>query len=154
MKKLTTLVVLLLCLCTTQAQNVSYSEDILYQESSGRNIEPMQNAVIVPLVANLELLSQTRIEHVEVFEGNVTRSIINNIESYKRKALVSATKKYNADTMVAALINVDTRADGNALLVTVTGFPAKYVNFRSMTKEDTWLLQVRDDEQKSTKVVQ
>ncbi len=153
MKKLTTLVVLLLCIGTTQAQKVSYSENILYQESSGRNIEPMQNAVIVPLVANLELLSQTRIEYVEVFEGNVTRSVVNNIESYKKKALVNATEKYNADVMVAALINVDTRTDGNALLVTVTGFPAKYVNFRNMTKEDTWLLQVRDDEYKSTKVV-
>ncbi len=137
-----------------QAQKVQYTESIIYNESKGRTIEPMHNVMIIPLVANLELLSQTRIEYTETFEGIVTRSTVNNVDSYKRAALVNATKKYNADAMVATLTNVTTREDGNALIVTITGFPVKYTNFRNMTKEDTWLLQVNDNNYlKSTEVV-
>lgn len=124
-----------------------------YRESSGRNIEPMQNAVIVPMVADLELISETKIEHVETFEITITPDVIANVDSYKRVALVNASKKYNADTMVAALINVDTNEAGN-LVITVTGFPARYAKFRSMTQDDQWLLHMHDNQAKSKEVVQ
>ncbi len=150
MRKLTTLIVILLTTCAMQAQK----ESIIYRESDGRNIEPLQNAVIVPLVADLELISQTRIEYTETFEGIITRAVISDIDSYKKLVLLNAMKKYKADTMIAALININTREDGGALIVTVTGFPAKYTNFRSMTKDDTWLWLVEDSNYiKSTAVV-
>ncbi len=127
--------------------------NILYQESSGRNIEPTQNAVIVPLVADLELVTTEKIEYVETFEIVVTPYVISNIEAYKRAALVNATKKYKADTMVAALINISTRSDGKALIVAVTGFPAKYKNWRGMKPEDAWLLDSHNNQHQSTQIV-
>ncbi len=129
------------------------AQKIIYQEAAGRNIEPTQNAVVVPLIAELELLSETKIEYVETFELPVTSQIVQNIDAYKRVALVNATKKYNADTMVAALISVLTRSDGNALILTVTGFPAKYKNWRGMTKDDSWLLWSHEKTNQSTRIV-
>ncbi len=129
------------------------AQKVLYQEAAGRNIEPTQNAVIVPLVAELELLSETKIEYVETFELPVTNQVVQNVDAYKRVALVNATKQYNADTMVAALISVLTRADGNALIITVTGFPAKYKNWRCMTSNDSWLLWSNQKNQQSTQIV-
>ncbi len=129
------------------------TESLIYRESSGRNIEPTQNAVIVPMVADLELVSDSKIEYVETFEGGISRDMIAGIESYKRIALLNASKKYNADTMVAALINIDTNEAGN-LVITVTGFPARYVRFRTMTQDDQWLLNVSDNQVKSKEIVQ
>ncbi len=129
------------------------SENIMYQESSGRNIEPTQNAVIVPMVADLEMVTTEKIEYVETFEVDVTQQVISSIDAYKRVALVNATKKYKADTMVAALINVNTRSDGKALIITVTGFPATYKNWRGMKQEDAWLLDSHNNQHQSTQIV-
>ncbi len=145
---------LIVCMAVAlMSLSAAAADKVLYQEAAGRNIEPTQNAVIVPLVAELELLSETKIEYVETFELPVTPQVVQSIDAYKRVALVNASKKYNADTMVAALISVLTRSDGNALIITVTGFPAKYKNWRGMTKDDSWLLLSREKYNQSTQIV-
>lgn len=114
---------------------------MMYRESSGRNIEPSQGAVVTPLLADLELVSDTKQTHVENTGCDVTPDIIAQIDNYKNMALLNAAKKFDADTMVAAIINVDTDADGK-LVITVTGYPARYVNFRTMTEKDAWISNV------------
>lgn len=114
---------------------------MMYRESSGRNIEPSQGAVVTPLLADLELVSDTKQTNVENTGCDVTPGIIAQIDNYKNMALLNAAKKFDADTMVAAIINVDTDADGK-LVITVTGYPARYVNFRTMTEKDAWISNV------------
>ncbi len=133
--------------CSTPISSLSY------QEAMGRNIEPTQNAVIIPMVADLELISNTKIEYVETIEGPITDHMIDNIDTYKCTALLNAQKKYNADTMVAALINIDTNEAGH-LVITVTGFPAHYVKFRSMTKDDQWIVDINNNQVPSKEVLQ
>lgn len=111
---------------------------VIYKEAEVRNLEPAQNAVVVPLVAELELISPNRISEVYAYDVDVTTAMLGDIETYKRISLLNTAQKYGADTMVGALISVDTNKKGK-LEVTVTGYPARYVNFRSMTKEDAWL---------------
>ena len=111
---------------------------VIYKEAEVRNLEPAQNAVVVPLVAELELISPNRVSEVYAYDVDVTTAMLGDIETYKRISLLNTAQKYGADTMVGALISVDTNKKGK-LEVTVTGYPARYVNFRSMTKEDVWL---------------
>ncbi len=135
------------------APTVQVTTKVRYREASGRNIEPKQNAVVVPMVAQLEVISDKRIEYVETFNEMVTTDLIKDIAAYKRIALLNATKEYDADTMVAALINVETDASGH-LVITVYGYPARYKNFRSMKKEDKWLLDIEGtDYNQSTQIV-
>lgn len=54
---------------------------------------------------------------------------------YKKTALLNAAKKYGADVIVAATIEVETTDSGN-LKITVMGFPARYTNFRKATEKD------------------
>lgn len=117
---------------------------MIYRESSGRNIEPAQSAVVTPILADLELVSDTKQTYVENTDCEVTPAAVAQIENYKNMALLNAAKKYNADTMVAAIINVDTDAYGK-LVITVTGYPARYVNFRTMTEKDAWISNVNAD---------
>ena len=125
-------------------QRVIYKESecapqrVIYKESEVRNLEPTQSAVVVPFVAELELISQQRVSELYTFDIVVTTAMLGEIENYKRNALLKTAQKYNADTMVGALISVDTDKKGK-LEILVTGYPARYVNFRSMTKEEAWL---------------
>ncbi len=135
MKKFTLLAAIVIMAASCAPQRT------LYREASGRNIEPAQSGVITPFIADLEMLSDTKQTYVETTDYEVTMEVIRNIESFKKMALLNAAKKFNADTMVAALINVDT-TDKGLLTITVTGYPAKYVNFRNMTEKDVWIQRV------------
>ncbi len=151
---LVVLAMLALASCQALAPTVQVTTEVHYREASGRNIEPKQNAVVVPMVAHLEVISDKRIEYVETFNETVTEELVEDIALYKRIALLNATKKYDADTMVAALINVETTEDGK-LVITIYGYPARYKNFRSMKSDDQWLLDVNNsDYNRSTQIVQ
>ncbi len=150
---LVVLATLIIVSCYSPTPTIQVTQKLRYREASGRNIEPAQNAVIVPMVAHLDVITDNRIEYVETFDDVVNLDVINNISMYKKIALLNATKKYNADTMVAALINVDTTESGH-LVITVLGYPARYKDFRSMTPDDQWVLDIKDNNHnKSTEII-
>lgn len=127
----------LMASCTT----VYYTYD--YNESTARNLEPEHVMLTTPVIADLEV-SSTRITHVErdayrdIAVDNFTIQP-ENIEGYKKIALSKAAKAHDADVLVASMIDVQT-IDGR-LVITVTGFPAKYKNFRKATLQDADLMQ-------------
>ena len=53
----------------------------------------------------------------------------------KKIALSKAAKIYDADLLVGTIIDVITN-DAGLLEITVSGYPAKYTNFRNATKTD------------------
>lgn len=111
---------------------------IIYRESSGRSVEPTQGAVFTPaLVADLNIMTDKSVSNVVVFKDvTVTTALLNDIENYKKMALFQTIQKYNADMMVASMINVDTNSRGQ-LELTVVGYPARYVNFRQISNKDS-----------------
>ncbi len=124
------LVVAGLTSCTIQRLN--------YSESSARSIEPNMEAIVTPLIAEPELLSNDKIKpFVLVVPGEVTPALIANIDAWKRVALSDAAKKYNADALIGTMIDVKT--ENNRLNIIVTGWPIRYTNFRKATEADTWI---------------
>lgn len=107
-----------------------------YEERGARNVEPQHQVVTVPIVADLEVLSTEKITYSETF----TKANLNNIESYKYVVLAHAIKQYNADLIIGAIYDVNYNSKGRTLEVIVTGFPAKYKEFRKATPEDQWFL--------------
>ena len=63
--------------------------------------------------------------------------LIANLDGWKKVALNQAAQKYQADAIIGALINV--RTENNRLIISVTGWPVRYVNFRSATSDDAWI---------------
>ena len=128
----------LLFLAGIFAVSCSAPQRLFYREASVRNIEPSQSAVITPMVADLQVITDESISNTITFDVKVTAEVIGEIDNYKRLALLNTACKYKADTLVAALTNVDTNRMGY-LEITVTGYPAKYVNFHPMTEKDLWI---------------
>lgn len=131
---------------------VTHVEDdrVAYREYSVRNTEPTQSPIVVaPLLAELEILTEQSISQTVVYEDFTVRSSnIKEIENYKKMAVYTVASKHNADTMVGALVNVDTTVYGK-LSITVTGYPARYIKFRTMEEKDAWIMKMSKEDKAS-----
>lgn len=142
MKKI--LLVSLVALATTTgfAQKVKNPENLsTYTESAARNIEPRSGVIVTPLIADMQILRNERVEYSETLPYYVTPEIVSFVPSFKKTVFFHATKEHKCDALAASLIDVTTTPEG-FLQITVTGYPAKYVNFRNATANDTWMVQM------------
>lgn len=108
-----------------------------YQESSARNLEPQHTMLLTPLVADL-VVSPTKVKHVEkaAFSSYIVdKDVAKYVPGFKKIALSRAAHAHDADVMVGTTIDVDTDSDGH-IVITVSGYPAHYKNFRIGTQEE------------------
>lgn len=139
MKKITFALLFIACAFGVYGQNSRISVD--YKESSARNLEPKHSVMISPLLADLQV-SAERISYTEseMFKDYlVTPDVVKYIADFKKVALSRAAAYYRSDVIIGAIIDVITNAQGR-LEITVSGYPAKYVNFRNATAEDLKLV--------------
>ena len=64
------------------------------------------------------------------------------IEKEKIQVISNATTTHNADLLVAPLVNVQTDAQSN-IIISVSGYPAKYKNYRRKWYSRNYYLQKR-----------
>lgn len=125
----------LLSLIVTSCQVYSY------EERGSRNIEPQHQVVTVPIVADIELLSTEKIVYTETF-SNVR---MKDLDAYKYTTLARAIKHYKADFLIGAIFDVNYTSKKDRLEVIVTGYPAKYTEFRKATPEDQWFINNKEN---------
>lgn len=112
-----------------------------YSESSARVLDGSSSFVITPIISDLDVIAHNKITHQEreaFADMIVTSEVVKNIMVYKSIALSKAAKAAGADIIVAAEITVETI--NQRLVITVTGYPAKYTNFRNATEQDIRLV--------------
>lgn len=120
-------------------------------QNQAKLLEPSQGATIHPIVAELKMLTSERISFKYSFNVESLSTVLPYLTDLKISALAAALNQpqYMADVMIAALFQIQSSADGTKLEITVTGFPAKYHNFRNAKPDDTWMLSMtRDDSYK------
>lgn len=135
------MVILLVSMVTVHAQK-SEVVKVDYMESSSRYLEPTQSIMTTPLIADLSVtggqISYTETEAFKDYE--VTDDLIELVPSFKAVALCHAARAHNADMIIGAMVDVITNDKGR-LEITITGYPARYVNFRNATMDDMNLVQ-------------
>lgn len=107
-----------------------------YMESSARVLEPEQNMLLTPMVADLQV-SDKKVYYTETeaFAAlEVTPALLQNITELKKIALSRAARAHKADVLVGSTIDVITK--NQRLEITVAGYPAYYVKFRNATDKD------------------
>ena len=120
------------------AQKVDRIEtSVDYMESSARYMEPSQNIMTTPMIADLEVVggsvSYTETEAFKNYE--VTEELTQLVPGFKRIALSRAARAHKADVIIGAMVDVITNDNGR-LEITITGYPARYTNFRNATSDD------------------
>ena len=124
-----------------------------YSENTSRILDAESNLLVIPLVANLEV-TKTKFVHVErdaFADIKVTNATISNIDKYKRMALGRATKACGADILISPNIEVVTE-DGR-FVITVSGYPAKYKDFRNATAKDVELIKEANEANSGVKMI-
>lgn len=124
-----------------------------YQESTARYVQPTRAGFITPVTADMEVRNE-RIENAVEIEVVLTKREIASIMtseahgqeapivlSWKRYALAQTLKKYHADDIVSPNFDIAPHAEkANTLVVTVSGHPAVYKNYRAATQADVELI--------------
>ena len=131
-------------------QTVKVQKSESFEESEALIIDPKQDVYIVPLVAEIEIIdNQKRGEYGPYYFDVLSNKSINDpyvLEGYKNRALYLATKDAQADLIVAAMLNVKNETDSSGkeqIVVRISGYPGKYVKFRSAKSEDLgWITTV------------
>lgn len=127
--------------CTLGAFAQQRSDKVEYQESSARNLEPVQSVMISPMIADMEVISEKiYYTETEAFRNyTVTPAIVSFIPEFKKVALSRAARAYKADAIVGATVDVVTNVQGR-IEITISGYPARYTNFRNATRDDVMLV--------------
>ncbi len=111
------------------------ADNKLFEEAMARDEEPATKAYVVPQIADLQMLTAER----EVFgpyhfklarAGELTEGELANT---KGRALYRATRESDADLMIGTLYDsYILEGDEKYVVVELSGYPAKFVNFRPM----------------------
>lgn len=131
----------------------TYLEVVDHRETTEQRLAFTNSYVMTtPFVADLELVDSSMVEIDVPFEKTVTRELIKNLEGFKYIAITEAIQKLrkeqnmDVDLLLGVLLDVKTdfpserRDVPGKLVITVRGYPAKYVDFRKATKEDVNLI--------------
>ena len=125
-----------------------------YTMSDARSIEPVQNVMVSPVIADMQV-SETKVELKETLPIRL-KSAVGNLNSvvqeYKERLISKLLNKENADVLIGTLVEVVTN-DKGYLVMTVKGYPAKYINFHTVTEKDNWKVGILESLNKETKVL-
>lgn len=139
MKKLTfTLLLAMLAMATYAQKNVHN-----ITQAQARLIESEFSVITAPVIGELGDISPKKIiDSLEFYIGNFrdAHDIVANLDDYKRYTIAHYCTKSGYDLIINPLFQVSTNPEGDKLKVVVTGFPAKYKNFRPATEKDEWML--------------
>lgn len=110
-----------------------------FEQSQSRIIEPKQDVFIKPLVAEIEIMEGQERQNYGPYTFEI-RSVetltFEQLENFKTNALYYATRDADADIIVAATFNSYSDEKGKNIVINVSGFPGKYVKFRTATAAD------------------
>ena len=112
--------------------------NVRMQETQARLLDVTSNAYVKPLTVELQIdKSKGRIKDEwtltrEQAEQEMNGDLV-NIRSY---AIYMSSQKHNEDVIVAATFNVKTNDDGNGYKVTVIGYPATFINWKTAEASD------------------
>ena len=127
------------CTATTQCSDYSYSE---YKTAS----IPAPVIYSIPQIAELDV-SETRITYTERLNIRVkdyNNSQIDIVAQGEKEVVIgNAIKQHNCDVLVQPIVDIASDKDG-FLVVTVSGYPATYKNFRNYTSDDEWIMKLHD----------
>lgn len=126
-------------------KNAPSKSPVLFEEATAREAYPNVAVFVFPQICDLKMLSDERIDYGP-FEFPLSKDLssMNEAElaNNKTRALQQACQLDGADVIIEPLYTSTVYDRNNKLLVIkISGYPAKYVNFRSLKPEDMQMIQ-------------
>ena len=126
--------IIAVAVCLLPCSMAKAQDNFRYEEKSVTVVEPEAHLTTIPLVADVSIIGDRFTETVVLEEFRACRRNLWYLSELKTFALAQLAEKYGADFIIATSVNVSTKQKHFAF--TVTGYPAKYSNFRKPGKDD------------------
>lgn len=146
MKKtiLTTAMLAALCAPAAFAQKKEANPKV-WEEAQARKIVPEIRTFVTPQICDMQMLSKSRETYGPYyFEIKSIEQTFNfELWNYQNRALYRAIQESDADAIIEPLFNsyvLD--KDTKTLVVELSGYPVKYVNFRPASKNEVDMIGV------------
>ncbi len=129
------------CLMAAGVGQLNAQQKTEYRESQARLAEPVMGVYIKPLIAELKIdAAKGKVSDKWEFSNKEVNALGGEVPNLKARALFKSVEKHNADVIVAASFDIESKEDQSGYYVTVIGYPAQYVNWRTATTEDNeWI---------------
>lgn len=128
----------LLALPTAVFAQKDKEKQIVFETSEVHKTAPELRVFVTPMVADLEMIDPTkgREEYECTFQiksiDTLTEIELINLQN---RTMYRFAQEHNADVIVEPIFNTRVMEnDSKSMIITITGYPAKYVNFRKMDR--------------------
>lgn len=129
-------------------------DNLWFNETTTRNLEPRQDVYATPMLADLKMMYKDRqvFDSIYVAYSEIGEIIKRAMFDFSQRCVDKETGVHGADVIVGSLYQVNTFPDekGNTVVdkqtgyymvrVKIVGYPAYYTNFRPAHPEDKWII--------------
>ena len=128
----------------------------VYRSSQTRLVEPRMGVYTKPLIADLEIVKDLgKIKDVWTFTPEEVNALGGDEVNVRTRALYLSVDSHKVDVIVAASFDMESTNAGTK--VTVIGYPARFVNWRTATDADNeWIrneVMKPEDNRKATQAI-
>lgn len=125
-------------------KNAAQKSTVLFEEATAREAYPNVAVFVFPQICDLKMLSEQRIQYGP-FEFPLSKDLSSMSEAElannKTRALQQACQLDGADLIIEPLYTTTVYDSNNKMLqIKISGYPAKYINFRSLKPEDMQMI--------------
>jgi len=117
----------------------------MWEESQARKVVPEIRTFVTPQICDMQMLSNERQEYGPYYFPikSVEDTFNFDLENYKSRAHYRAVQESDADAIIEPLFNCYVyENDVKTLVVELSGYPVKYVNFRPATDSEVNMIGV------------
>lgn len=135
------LILTALVLSGTMAVSAQKKSDVaIFEEASAREATPNVAVFVFPQICDLNMISKTRVDYgpYDFALAKDLNTLSNQeLENVKTRALQKACKLSGADLIIEPLYTSTVYdKDNKTIWVSLSGYPASYINFRSLKPTD------------------
>lgn len=130
-------ILLLLVLSSLSICSWSQGKRTTLQETQARVLDINPNAYVKPLTVEIEMLPTGKVCDIWTLTADQVNSLNCDLANIRSWGVFQSSKKHNCDLIVACTFDFRTdETSPNMYLLTVVGFPAKFVNWKTADESD------------------
>lgn len=139
MKRIVLILLVMVLGCTAsfaQSKNIAN-----IQETQARLLDVNPSTYVKPLTCEIQVLPTGRIMDIWTLTMEQVKDLHGDLPNIRSWGVFQSSRKHNCDLLVAATFDFKTDPDNpSQFLLTVVGFPANFVNWKSIDEKDyEWL---------------
>lgn len=125
----------------------------VWEEAQARQVVPEIRTFVTPQICDMQMISKSRESYGPYYFEikSIEQTFNSDLWNFQNRALYRAIQESDADAIIEPLFNsYVTEKDTKMLVVELSGYAVKYVNFRPVTKSEVDMIGIIYPNNKNT----